>query len=59
MSPETLLVAGYAGFLLLAALVIEWLSAHTHRHRLQHFVQQIKLRVGNRSSQRHDRRMCI
>ena len=36
MSPETLLVAGYAGFLLLAALVIEWLSAHTHRRSLRY-----------------------
>jgi len=36
VSPETLLAAGYAGFLLLAALVIEWLSAHTHRRSLRY-----------------------
>ena len=36
MSPETLLVAGYAGFLLVAAVVLEWLSAHTHRRSLRY-----------------------
>jgi hypothetical protein len=36
VSPETFLAAGYAGFLLLAALVIEWLSAHTHRRSLRY-----------------------
>jgi hypothetical protein len=36
MSPETFLVAGYAGFLLVAAVVLEWLSAHTHRRSLQY-----------------------
>jgi len=36
MSPETLLVAGYAGFLLVAAVVLEWLSAHTHRRALRY-----------------------
>ena len=36
MSSETLLLAGYAGFLLLAAVVLEWLSAHTHRRALRY-----------------------
>src|SRR4051812_21553507 len=35
MNPETLLAAGYAVFLLAAALTIEWLSAHTHRRALR------------------------
>jgi hypothetical protein len=36
MSPEILLGVGYAGFLLVAAVVIEWLSAHTHRRALRY-----------------------
>src|SRR4051812_33529809 len=36
MNPETLLAAGYAVFLLAAALTIEWLSAHTHRRSLRY-----------------------
>jgi 4-amino-4-deoxy-L-arabinose transferase-like glycosyltransferase len=36
MSPETFLVAGYAGFLLGAAVLLEWLSAHTHRRSLRY-----------------------
>jgi ABC-type nickel/cobalt efflux system permease component RcnA len=36
MSPEVVLGAGYAGFLLVAAAVIEWLSAHTHRRALRY-----------------------
>ena len=36
MSLEALLFAGYAGFLLLAAIVLEWLSAHTHRRALRY-----------------------
>ena len=36
MSPETLLAAGYAGFLLVAAAVLELLSAHTHRRSLRY-----------------------
>jgi hypothetical protein len=36
MSPETLLAAGYAGFLLAAAAVLELLSAHTHRRSLRY-----------------------
>jgi hypothetical protein len=35
MSGEVLLFAGYGSFLLLAALVLEWLSAHTHRRALR------------------------
>lgn len=36
MSPEVVLGAGYAGFLVAAAAVIEWLSAHTHRRALRY-----------------------
>lgn len=35
MSAEVVLAAGYGLFLLLAAAVIEWLSAHTHRRSLR------------------------
>lgn len=36
MSPEVVLAAGYAAFLLAAAAVVEWLSAHTHRRSLRY-----------------------
>jgi hypothetical protein len=36
VSPEALLLGGYALFLLCAALVLEWLSAHTHRRALRY-----------------------
>ena len=36
MSPEALLGAGYAVALMVAALVLEWLSAHTHRRSLRY-----------------------
>ena len=36
MSPEALLAAGYAAFLLVAAAALEWLSAHTHRRSLRY-----------------------
>jgi hypothetical protein len=36
MSPEALLAAGYAVFLLAAAASLEWLSAHTHRRSLRY-----------------------
>jgi hypothetical protein len=36
MSVEALLAAGYATALLTAALVLEWLSAHTHRRSLRY-----------------------
>jgi hypothetical protein len=35
MSPEVLLATGYAGALIAGALVLEWLSAHTHRRSLR------------------------
>ena len=36
MRPEVLLAAGYAALLIIAALVLEWLSAHTHRRSLRY-----------------------
>jgi hypothetical protein len=36
VSPEVWLVAGYAAFLVTAAVVLEWLSAHTHRRALRY-----------------------
>jgi hypothetical protein len=33
---EAVLATGYASFLILAAFVIEWLSAHTHRRALRY-----------------------
>ena len=36
MSPEAVIAAGYAGVLLASALVLEWLSAHTHRRSLRY-----------------------
>lgn len=36
MRGEVLLAAGYAAFLLVAAGVLEWLSAHTHRRSLRY-----------------------
>jgi hypothetical protein len=36
MTPEVILAAGYAAALILGALVLEWLSAHTHRRALQY-----------------------
>jgi hypothetical protein len=36
MSAEALLASGYAGFLLVAAAALEWLSAHTHRRSLRY-----------------------
>ena len=36
MSAETLLAAGYAVFLSSSALVLEWLSAHTHQRALRY-----------------------
>jgi hypothetical protein len=34
--PEVWLAGGYAAFLLVAAVVLEWLSAHTHRRALRY-----------------------
>jgi hypothetical protein len=36
VSTEVVLAAGYAGFLALGALCLEWLSAHTHRRTLRY-----------------------
>ena len=36
MSPEALMFAGYGVFLLAAAALLEWLSAHTHRRSLRY-----------------------
>ena len=36
MSTEALLFAGYGTFLLIAAALLEWLSAHTHRRSLRY-----------------------
>ncbi len=36
MSPEVWFLGGYAAFLVAAALILEWLSAHTHRRALRY-----------------------
>ena len=36
MTPEVLLAAGYAAFLLVGAGLLEWMSAHTHRRSLRY-----------------------
>ncbi len=36
MSPEVVLAAGYAGYLVAADAVVEWLSAHTHKRALRY-----------------------
>lgn len=36
MNAEVVLAAGYGGLLLLIAVVMEWLSAHTHRRSLRY-----------------------
>ena len=36
MSAEALMFAGYGAFLLAAATLLEWLSAHTHRRSLRY-----------------------
>jgi hypothetical protein len=36
MRPEVLLATGYAGLLVISALLLEWLSAHTHRRSLRY-----------------------
>lgn len=36
MNDEVILAAGYGGILLLIAVVMEWLSAHTHRRSLRY-----------------------
>lgn len=52
MSAEVLLAAGYGAFLLLAAAVMEWLSAHTHRRSLRYRT------AGFTYDERHDRWQC-
>jgi Transposase DDE domain len=52
MSEETFLVAGYAGFLLVAAVVLEWLSAHTHRRSLRYRT------AGFSYDEQHDHWQC-
>ena len=52
MSPEVVLVSGYAAFLLAAALVIEWLSAHTHRRSLRYRT------AGFSYNEQHDHWLC-
>ena len=52
MSAETLLAAGYAVFLLAAAMTIEWLSAHTHRRSLRFRT------AGFAYDDRHDHWVC-
>jgi hypothetical protein len=36
MRPEVILAAGYAALLIMSALMLEWLSAHTHRRSLRY-----------------------
>jgi hypothetical protein len=36
MRPEVILAAGYSALLIVGALVLEWLSAHTHRRSLRY-----------------------
>jgi hypothetical protein len=52
MSAEGMLAAGYGVFLLLAALLIEWLSAHTHRRSLRYRT------AGFTYDERHDHWRC-
>jgi hypothetical protein len=52
VSSEVLLAAGYAGFLLAGAFVLEWLSAHTHRRSLRYRT------AGFTYDDRHDAWRC-
>jgi hypothetical protein len=52
VSREALLFAGYAGFLLAAAIALEWLSAHTHRRALRYRT------AGFTYDHRHDHWQC-
>jgi Transposase DDE domain len=36
MTSDTVIAAGYGGVLLMSALIIDWLSAHTHRRSLRY-----------------------
>ena len=52
MTTEALLAAGYAVALLLGALALEWLSAHTHRRALRYRT------AGFEYDEEHDRWRC-
>ncbi len=52
MSPEVWLLGGYAAFLVAAALVLEWLSAHTHRRALRYRT------AGFEYDEQHDHWRC-
>lgn len=52
MSPEALIAAGYTVMLLALALVLEWLSAHTHRCSLRYRT------AGFEYSAEHDAWVC-
>jgi hypothetical protein len=52
VSHEVVLAAGYAVFLLGAAVVIEWLSAHTHRRSLRYRT------AGFTYDEQHDHWQC-
>ncbi|HEY7454248.1 MAG TPA: hypothetical protein VH683_06760 [Thermoleophilaceae bacterium] len=47
MSPEAMLAAGYAVALVGFALLIEWLSAHTHRRSLRYRTAGFEYRPGH------------
>jgi hypothetical protein len=50
--PEVLLAAGYATLLVAGALVLEWLSAHTHRRALRYRT------AGFTYHEEHDHWLC-
>ena len=52
MSVEAMLAGGYAAFLLIAAVMLEWLSAHTHRRSLRYRT------AGFSYDQQHDHWQC-
>jgi hypothetical protein len=52
MSAVALLAAGYAGFLLVAAGLLEWLSVHTHRRSLRYRT------AGFEYDEQHDHWRC-
>ena len=52
MRPEVLLAAGYATLLVAGALVLEWLSAHTHRRALRYRT------AGFTYHEEHDHWLC-
>ena len=52
MSSEAIIAAGYAGALIGCALILEWLSAHTHRRSLRYRT------AGFEYSEQHDAWIC-